>query len=115
MNKSTWINLLLVAGVIALVVIPLAFVSGEFGGSDDQGTALITASHPNYKPWFSSLYEPPSDEVASGLFAAQAAIGGAVLGYYFGVARTRRRLGAGATGSAPEAPEGSSEPVAENP
>lgn len=41
------------------------------------------------------LHEPPSDEVASGLLALPAALGAGLVGYYFGVARTRRRLGGG--------------------
>lgn len=107
MSRFAAVNLALVLAVLALVAFPLIFVSGEYAGSDNQGQAQIEASHPNYVPWFSPLYEPPSGEVASGLFAAQAAIGGAVLGYYFGVARTRRRRTAAPP---PEAPQTGEDP-----
>jgi cobalt/nickel transport protein len=88
------VNWLLLVAVLVLVAFPAVFVDGEFGGSDGQAQDAITESHPGYEPWFSPLYEPPSGEIASGLFALQAAIGAGVVGYYFGVVRTKRRLGA---------------------
>jgi cobalt/nickel transport protein len=90
-KRSTLVNWLLVAAVLVIAAVPVLFVGGEFSGSDGQAEAAITASHPDYEPWFSPLYEPPSGEVESGLFALQAALGAGVVGYYFGVARTRRR------------------------
>jgi cobalt/nickel transport protein len=91
-KRSTLVNWLLLLAVVALAALPLLFVQGEFGGADGLAQEAITESHPDYEPWFTSIYEPPSGEVASGLFALQAAIGAGVLGYYFGVARTKRRL-----------------------
>ncbi|HXV93977.1 MAG TPA: energy-coupling factor ABC transporter substrate-binding protein [Pseudonocardia sp.] len=84
--------------VVALAVGPLLFVDGEFGGADGVATERIAADHPGHEPWAAPLLEP-SQEVASGLFALQAAIGAGFLGYYVGVARTRRRLARG-----PDAP-----------
>jgi cobalt/nickel transport protein len=86
------LNWLILLVVVVLVAFPVVFVNGEFGGADGQAEDAITASHPDYTPWFSPLYEPPSEEVASGLFALQAAIGAGAVGYYFGVVRTKRRL-----------------------
>lgn len=37
------------------------------------------------------LYEPPSGEIESALFALQAALGAGVLAYYFGLRRGRRQ------------------------
>ncbi|WP_309030311.1 energy-coupling factor ABC transporter substrate-binding protein, partial [Streptomyces alfalfae] len=51
----------------------------------------ITELKPDYEPWFSPLYEPPSGEVESALFALQAALGAGVLAYYFGLRRGRRQ------------------------
>jgi len=96
-TRSTLVNWLIVLAVVALAALPVVFVQGEFGGSDGIAEEAITASHPDYEPWFGSLYEPPSGEIESGLFALQAAIGAGVVGYYFGVARTRRRLARGTT------------------
>lgn len=100
MKRSSMLNWLLVLAVLVLAAAPVLFVQGEFGGADSQAQDAITASHPDYEPWFSPIYEPPSQEVASGLFALQAALGAGVLGYYFGVARTRRRLAARQAGPA---------------
>ncbi|MCC5582125.1 energy-coupling factor ABC transporter substrate-binding protein [Microtetraspora sp. AC03309] len=97
MKRNVLINLLLLAAVAALAVLPLAIGSGEgkeepFTGADAQAETAITELAPDYEPWFASLYEPPSGEIESALFALQAAIGAGFLGYYFGVARTRNKL-----------------------
>jgi cobalt/nickel transport protein len=80
-------NLLLLLAVVALVVGPLLLHhndGAEFAGSDDQATQLITRSTPGYHRWAEPIWEPPSGEIESLLFALQAAIGAGVLGYYFG-------------------------------
>lgn len=109
MKRSTLVNWLLLLAVVVLVAFPVVFVGGEFAGSDGQAEDAITESHPGYEPWFSPLYEPPSGEIESGLFALQAAIGAGVLGFYFGVARTKRRLGADRGVKAAESQAGESE------
>ncbi|MGI5488400.1 energy-coupling factor ABC transporter substrate-binding protein [Microtetraspora malaysiensis] len=97
MKRNVVVNLLLLAAVAALAVLPLAIGAGDgheepFAGADAQAETAIAELAPDYKPWFASLYEPPSGEIESALFALQAAIGAGFLGYYFGVARTRNRL-----------------------
>ena len=96
MKKST-VNILL---AIALVVIfAVSFVIGgqftdpeeRFPGTDGAATSQIEESHPDYEPWFSPFFEPESGEVESGLFALQAGIGGAVLGFAIGGLWGRRR------------------------
>ncbi|MBM7442753.1 energy-coupling factor ABC transporter substrate-binding protein [Streptomyces sp. HB132] len=96
MNKNTKINALLLLVVAALAVLPLALGLGDsqeepFTGADAQAETAITEIAPTYEPWFSPLYEPPSGEVESALFALQAALGAGVLAYYFGVRRGRRQ------------------------
>ena len=110
MSRFTRTNLLLVVITVVLVAVPLVFGLGRgeepFSGSDDQAEARITQIDPGYEPWFSSLFEPPSGEVESGLFALQAALGAGVLGYCFGVLRTRRRaVGGPAADPAPPEPD----------
>jgi cobalt/nickel transport protein len=85
------VNWLLVLAVVVLAAVPLLFVGSdtEFGGAD--GVAVERIDESDYEPWFAPLFEP-SAETASGLFALQAALGAGVLGYVFGVIRTRRRL-----------------------
>ncbi|MEU5564822.1 MULTISPECIES: energy-coupling factor ABC transporter substrate-binding protein [Micromonospora] len=95
MKRFSRINLLLLLAVVLLAVAPVALGlgSGEepFAGADALAEQAIVDDHPDYEPWFSPIYEPPSGEVESALFALQAALGAGFLGYYFGVARTRRR------------------------
>ena len=91
--------IILLALVVIIVVLPLAIYNGMgekqgyFGGSDDAGSAAVEET--GYKPWFQSLWEPPSGEIESLLFAVQAAIGaliiGYFLGYYSGQAKAKRR------------------------
>ncbi|MGA5316406.1 energy-coupling factor ABC transporter substrate-binding protein [Streptomyces pseudogriseolus] len=96
MSRNAKINSLLLLLVAALAVIPLAFGLGDhkeepFAGADGEAETAITEIDPDYEPWFSPLYEPPSGEIESALFALQAAIGAGVLAYYFGLRRGRRQ------------------------
>ena len=88
--------------VVALAIIPLWVVEkpeaapGEevkiFGGADDKAKDMISEISPDYKPWFEPLIEPASGEIASLLFALQAALGAGVIGYWLGCAVTRDKL-----------------------
>ena len=80
-------NLLMLFAVVALAVLPLVIHHGgdaEFAGADGEAEAVITEIRPDYKPWASPLWEPPSGEIESLLFALQAAIGAGLVGFYFG-------------------------------
>ena len=79
-------------GVAMLVVAagPL-LLPGDFKGSDDKATELITHHNPDYHPWMTPVWTPPSDEIASLLFALQAGIGAGVLGYIIGYRRGRQQ------------------------
>ncbi|MET4656853.1 cobalt/nickel transport protein [Streptomyces sp. PvP037] len=96
MSRNAKINTLLLALVAALAVIPLVFGLGNhkeepFAGADAEAETAITEIDPDYEPWFSPLYEPPSGEIESALFALQAALGAGVIAYYFGLRRGRRQ------------------------
>jgi cobalt/nickel transport protein len=83
-------NWLLISGVVGLALLPLVIVKeGKFGGADDQGKAAITEIQPSYKPWFESVFQPASPEIASLLFATQAALGAGVVGYAIGLYKGR--------------------------
>jgi cobalt/nickel transport protein len=89
-SKTGLNNWLLVLAVLALAVTPIILVrDGEFGGADDQAKAVITEIKPEYQPWAKSIFEPPSGEVASLLFASQAALGAGVVGYVIGLYKGR--------------------------
>jgi cobalt/nickel transport protein len=102
---------LLVLGVLALFAVPLLFDGGrsDFTGTDTLAAELVQADTPGYEPWFSSVFSPSSAAVESGLFALQAALGGAGVGYALGRLRGRRStvaVGARpADAGAPGAPE----------
>ncbi len=93
MNKfsSARQNWYLAIAVIALAVIPLIFVKGEYGGADGQAEEVIAEIHPTYEPWFQPFFEPPSGEIESLLFSSQAAIGAGVIGYAIGLYKGRNQ------------------------
>ncbi len=80
-------------GIIAVLVIgTLAFVPGEFGGSDGSGGDVAEGDY-GYEPWTGDLfsiitgdpdYELPG-EIESMLFAVQAAIGALIIGFFAGI------------------------------
>ena len=88
------------AAIVLLTVLPLWFAvapSAEpggaapeaFSGADARAQQAITTIAPDYKPWFSPLFEPPSGEIASLLFALQAALGAGVIGFWLGTSVAR--------------------------
>ena len=96
-------NLLILLAVVLLAVLPLWLVAEPepdaegnvpelFLGADDKAKGMITQIAPDYAPWFEPVLEPASGEIASLLFALQAALGAGFLGYYLGVARTREKM-----------------------
>jgi len=55
-----------------------------WGGTDDAASEAVEQLNPNYEPWFSPVWEPPSGEIESFLFALQASIGAVVIGFVIG-------------------------------
>ncbi|QKS28944.1 MAG: Cobalt transport protein CbiN [Accumulibacter sp.] len=100
MKSRSW---LLIAAVMLLTALPLWLAPrpapgpdgqpGEvFAGTDSQAQKAIAEIAPDYRPWFTPLLEPASGEIASLLFALQAAIGAGIIGYWLGAAVTRDRM-----------------------
>jgi len=93
MKARSW---LLWAAIVLLSVLPLCLTSTPpgadlFGGSDDRARQAIGTIAPHYRPWFAPVFEPASSEIASLLFALQAAIGAGVIGYWLGLSVARER------------------------
>jgi cobalt/nickel transport protein len=90
-SNSGWNNWLLISIVIALAVAPIIFVRGEYGGADGEAEEAITEIQPEYKPWFTPIFEPPSGEIESLLFSSQAALGTGLIGYAVGLYKGRNQ------------------------
>ncbi|MCZ4695764.1 energy-coupling factor ABC transporter substrate-binding protein [Ancylomarina euxinus] len=89
-NKTS--NLLLISAIILIVVLTLYYYpNAEFAGADGLAEDYITQSQPNYKPWFSNIWEPPSGEIESLLFSLQAAIGTGVVAYVIGYYKGKKK------------------------
>lgn len=89
-QQNQWNNGLLLLAVIGLMVFPLMTIKdSKFGGSDGQAEEVINQLHPQYKPWFEPILEPPGGETESLLFALQAAFGAGIIGYGIGWYRGR--------------------------
>ncbi len=92
-GSSTKLTVVLLLLVLAIIVVPQVIQKdAEFGGADGEAEAAITEIDPNYKPWFSSFFEPASGEIESLLFASQAALGAGIVGYYIGATRTKHKM-----------------------
>jgi cobalt/nickel transport protein len=96
MKRNTRINVLLVLAVVLIAALPVVLGMGDhkaepFTGADAEAEVAITEIDPDYRPWFSPLYEPPSGEIESGLFALQAAVGAGFVAYCLGLWRGRRQ------------------------
>lgn len=86
--------------IVLLTVLPLWFAVAPtaepggtapeaFSGADARAQQAIGVIAPQYKPWFAPLFEPPSGEIASLLFALQAALGAGVIGFWLGTSVAR--------------------------
>ena len=99
-RRQTW---LVLVAVVLITALPLWLVPkpangpdgrpGEvFGGADGKAQRVIGEIATDYKPWFAPILEPASSEIASLLFALQAAIGAGLIGYWLGASVTRDKL-----------------------
>lgn len=99
MKPRTWMTW---AAIVLLTVLPLWFAGAPpaepgaetptmFGGADERAQQAIGTVAPDYEPWFAPVFEPASGEIASLLFALQAAIGAGVIGYWLGMSVARER------------------------
>lgn len=60
-------------------------------GADGLAGDKIAELAPDYEPWFSPIWEPPSGEIESLFFSTQAVIGALIIGYFFGYNRAKKQ------------------------
>jgi cobalt/nickel transport protein len=92
-----WKLALILLTMLTLFYQPVCLAEGEveeeevWGGADGLAEDKITEIAPDYEPWFSPFWEPPSGEIESLLFSTQAAIGALIIGYFFGYNRAKKQ------------------------
>ncbi|MBF0345489.1 MAG: energy-coupling factor ABC transporter substrate-binding protein [Nitrospirae bacterium] len=85
-------NVILLFLCITIAVTPLLIhTKASFTGTDDQAVDAVKEIKADYVPWMRPLWTPPSSEVASLIFALQAAAGMGFIGYYIGYKRAMRQ------------------------
>ncbi|AZZ38464.1 energy-coupling factor ABC transporter substrate-binding protein [Acidipropionibacterium jensenii] len=95
-SNHKWVTPVLLALLVAIFVVSLIVggrkPAGEgqaFAGTDDA--AAQAAEKAGAKQWIKPIFEPNSGEVASGLFALQAALGAGIAGYALGRMSGRKK------------------------
>jgi cobalt/nickel transport protein len=83
MRWDVILNLLLLFCIPYILLISTV-AAEEWAGADAKAEEAIGEISPQYEPWFSPLFEPPSGEIESFLFSLQAAIGSLLIGYFIG-------------------------------
>ncbi|KJS85831.1 MAG: cobalamin biosynthesis protein CbiN [Peptococcaceae bacterium BICA1-8] len=85
-------NLILLCAVFLIIILPLLLVDSDFSGADGIALEAIKETNQEYKPWFTSFWQPPGGETESLLFALQAAFGAGFLGYYIGYKKGQKKV-----------------------
>ncbi len=81
-------NYIVLSVILAALVIGSLYIgakNGDLEGADGKAEELIAEINPDYEPWMDNLWEIPSGEIESAIFAIQAGVGGIVIGYIIGV------------------------------
>lgn len=80
--------LLLLTVLIVLTPLVLPGIQGAFEGAD--GLVEEALKEQGVEPWFEAIWEPPSGEIESLLFALQAALGAGFFGYVLGLRKGKQ-------------------------
>ncbi len=86
---------LIVLAILVIFAAQFIYMSSttnaKYGGADEEAEKVINdITGGTYQPVAKPIWEPPSGEIESLLFALQAAIGAGVLGYFFGYYRAKK-------------------------
>lgn len=85
MKTRSYVILSLVLAALVIGSLYIGAQRGDLEGADGKAEEAIIELDPDYEPWMDNLWEIPSGEVESAIFAIQAGIGGIVIGYVIGV------------------------------
>ena len=87
-----WAYVLPLCAVVLLVIAPLLLNPGaQFEGADCIAEDIVLTINPGYEPWREPVWEPPSGEIESMLFAVQAAAGSLFIGFFLGKLSSRHK------------------------
>lgn len=80
---------LIIVAIILVFTAQFLYISSsgnaQFNGADGEAEGVIQdLTDGTYEPIADPLWEPPSGEIESLLFALQAAFGALIIGYFFG-------------------------------
>lgn len=75
--------------IFLLLLLIVNSAAQEWSGTDEKAEELIKEINPEYEPWLSPIWEPPSGEIESLLFSVQAALGALLIGYILGYYRAK--------------------------
>ncbi len=85
-------NTLLIILVVTIAILPFILnPAGKYNGADNEAGDLINVLDPDYEPWLTSIWEPPSGEIESLLFSLQAALGSGFVFYFLGYAVGKKK------------------------
>jgi cobalt/nickel transport protein len=88
-------HIIMLLAVLLIAIMPFILYpgvgedQGYFTGADSNAEPVIEDT--GYQPWFTPIWEPPSGEIESLLFALQAAIGAFIIGYFMGYYRIKKK------------------------
>jgi len=89
-------HVLMLLAVVIIFAIPFLLYPGQgeeqgkFAGADASAGPVIEET--GYQPWFEPIWEPPSGEIETLLFALQAAIGALIIGYFLGYYTAKKKI-----------------------
>jgi cobalt/nickel transport protein len=93
---------LIVLVIILIFAVQFFYISSTtnsgYGGAEDKPEGVIKEiTGGTYEPIAKPIWEPPSSEIESLLFALQAAIGAGIIGYFLGYYRAKKNYENGPT------------------
>lgn len=81
-------NTFLIMLVVIISVTPLTLLGkAGFEGADTNAKEISLQINPKYTQWIKPMWQPPSSEIETLLFALQASIGTGIICYFLGLSK----------------------------